>query len=136
MGRQYEEEIWKKYYYVAMVTSLSLSLPLSLPFLLPFSFAALHLIRASASPDNGNFAVSVSKSLHPFILPALSDRKPGEDVRCIPNRLPQCDSLVTYSHAIANFEAQFNKDEQNGTGLARLCSVSVVSKVNFSAHGS
>ncbi|EOB04702.1 hypothetical protein Anapl_05011 [Anas platyrhynchos] len=41
--------------------------------------ATLCIIRVSASPDNGNFAVSVSKSLPPFMLSALSDRKPGED---------------------------------------------------------
>lgn len=112
--------------------SASLSLSLSLSIL---GSATLCIIRVSASPDNGNFAVSVSKSSHPFMLSALSDRKPGEDVRSIPSRFPQCDSLVTYSYATANFEAQFNKEEQNGTGLTRLCSVSVVSKVNFNAHG-
>lgn len=131
MARQKEEEIWKKYYCVAMET-MSLSL-----FLSSFSLlgsATLHIVRVSASPDNGNFAMSVSKSLHPFMLSALSDRKPGEDVRCIPKRLLQCDSLVTYSYATDNFESQFNKEEQNGTSLARLFSVSVVSKVNLSAH--
>lgn len=114
--------------------SASLSLSLSLSIL---GSATLCIIRVSASPDNGNFAVSVSKSLPPFMLSALSDRKPGEDVSSIPSRFPQCDSsLVTYSYATANFEAQFNEEEQNGTGLTRLCSVSVVSKVNFNAHGS
>jgi len=67
------------------------------------------------------------------MLSARSDRKPGEDVRCIPNRLPQCDGLVMYSYATSHFEAQFNKEEQNGTDLAGPCSVSVVSKVDFSA---
>lgn len=111
-----------------------MSLSLFLPSFSLLGSATLHIIRVSASPDNGNFAVSVSKSLHPFMLSAQSDRKPGENVRCIPNRLLQCGSLVTYSYATGNFEAQFNKEEQNGTGLARLCSVSVVSKGNFSAH--
>lgn len=69
------------------------------------------------------------QSVNPLLLSALSDRKPGEDVRCIPNKLQQCDSLVMYCYATANFEAQFNKEEQNGTSLARLCSVNVVSKV-------
>lgn len=109
-------------------------MPLYLPPFSPLGSVMLHIIRVSASPDKGNFAVSVSKSLYPFILSPLSDRKPGEDVRCIPNRLCLCDSLVTYSYATVNFEAQFNKKEQNGTGLARQCSVSVVSKVYFSAQ--
>lgn len=111
-----------------------MSLSLFLPSFSLLGSATLHIIRMSASPNNGNFAVSVSKSLQPFTLSALSDRKPGEDVRCTLNRLPQCDSLVTYSYATANFEAEFNKEEQNGTALARLCSASAVSKVNFSAH--
>lgn len=65
------------------------------------------------------------------MLSAVSDRKPGEDVRCIANRLWLCDSLVTYSYATVNFEAQFNKKEQNEMGLARQYSVGVVSKVHF-----
>lgn len=56
---------------------------LFLPSFCLLGSAILHIIRVSASPDNGSFAVSVSKSLHPFTLSALSDRKPGEDVRCI-----------------------------------------------------
>lgn len=110
------------------------TMPLVLP---PFSLlgsAMLHIIRVSASLDNGNFAVSVSKSLYAFIRSALSDRKPGEDARCIANRLWLCDSLVAYSYATVNFEAQFNTKEQNGAGLARQCSVSVVSKVHFSGQ--
>lgn len=110
------------------------TMPLFLPPFRLLGSAMLHIIRVSASLDNGNFAVSVSKSLYSFILSALSDRKPREDVRCIPNRLLLCDSLVTYSYATVNFEAQFNKKEQNGTGLARQCSVSVASKVHFSAQ--
>lgn len=104
MARHNEEEVWKKYCCVAMeTTSLSLSLSFSL-----LVSAMLHIVRASASPDNGNFAVSVSKSLHPFMLSALSDRKPAKDVSCITSRLLQCDSHITYSYATANFESQFN----------------------------
>lgn len=104
MARWYEEVVQERYYCVSMETVY-----------LSVGSARLSIIRVPASPDNGNFAVSVSKSLHPFMLSALSDREPSENVDCLSSILQWCNGLIMYSYATASFQVQFNKEKQSRT---------------------